>query len=191
MKIYLIRHGRTPGNLEKRYVGRTDESLCEEESIRLANACFPKVDQVYTSTRKRCIETAQILYPNQTPIPVEQLQECDFGRFEYKNYEELKEEKAYQTFLETMGESGFPEGETLEDFKLRCKNAFQEVLKQCGKEKAVAFVVHGGTIMAILDSFSSPHKDYYNWQVGNGEGFVADFYMEEPRKILLRNIKPL
>ena len=29
MKIILIRHGKTPGNLEKRYVGRTDEGLSE------------------------------------------------------------------------------------------------------------------------------------------------------------------
>ena len=98
MKIYFIRHGRTPGNKKKRYVGRTDESLCEEEALRLANSCFPKVDKVYTSSMKRCIETAQILYPDQDPIVVDHLQECDFGAFEYKNYEELKDEKAYQTF---------------------------------------------------------------------------------------------
>lgn len=191
MKIYFIRHGRTLGNLEKRYVGRTDESLCEEENVRLAKICFPKVEKVYTSSMKRCIETAQILYPDQDPMVVDHLQECDFGAFEYKNYEELKDEKAYQTFLETMGESGFPEGEKLEDFKERCRNAFRAVLKESNQEKAVAFVVHGGTIMAILDAFSSPHKDYYDWQVGNGEGFAADFYGEENGKFLLRHIKHL
>lgn len=29
MKILLLRHGETAGNLEKRYVGRTDEGLTE------------------------------------------------------------------------------------------------------------------------------------------------------------------
>ena len=52
-------------------------------------------------------------------------------------------------------------------------------------------MVHGGTIMAILDAFSSPHKDYYDWQVGNGEGFVADFYGEENGEFLLRHIEHL
>ena len=28
-KILLIRHGKTQGNLERRYIGRTDEPLCE------------------------------------------------------------------------------------------------------------------------------------------------------------------
>ena len=29
MRILLLRHGETAGNLEKRYVGRTDEGLTE------------------------------------------------------------------------------------------------------------------------------------------------------------------
>ena len=36
------------------------------------------------------------------------------------------------------------------------------------------FVVHGGTIMAVLDRFSEPHRDYYDWQIGNAEGFRAE-----------------
>ena len=28
-EILFIRHGSTAGNLEKRYIGRTDEPLCE------------------------------------------------------------------------------------------------------------------------------------------------------------------
>ena len=30
MDVYLIRHGKTKGNLEGRYIGTTDEPLCEE-----------------------------------------------------------------------------------------------------------------------------------------------------------------
>ena len=30
MKVILIRHGKTPGNLLKQYIGRTDQSLAEE-----------------------------------------------------------------------------------------------------------------------------------------------------------------
>ena len=36
MDVYLIRHGKTKGNLEGRYIGTTDEPLCEEgkQSLR-------------------------------------------------------------------------------------------------------------------------------------------------------------
>ncbi|MDR4022422.1 MAG: phosphoglycerate mutase family protein, partial [Eubacteriales bacterium] len=30
MKIILIRHGKTAGNIKGRYIGKTDEPLCEE-----------------------------------------------------------------------------------------------------------------------------------------------------------------
>ena len=29
--------------------------------------------------------------------------------------------------------------------------------------------------MALLDQYSSPHRDYYDWQVRNGCGWLADF----------------
>ena len=30
LKVTFIRHGKTFGNLQHRYVGRTDEELCDE-----------------------------------------------------------------------------------------------------------------------------------------------------------------
>ncbi len=38
---------------------------------------------------KRCLETAQILYPGQTPIIIPEWTEMDFGAFEGHNYQEL------------------------------------------------------------------------------------------------------
>lgn len=35
MKLFMIRHGATAGNLEKRYVGRTDEGLTEQAVLDL------------------------------------------------------------------------------------------------------------------------------------------------------------
>lgn len=43
MKVYLIRHGKTAGNQEARYVGSTDESILEEERTRLAGIHYPEV----------------------------------------------------------------------------------------------------------------------------------------------------
>ena len=28
--------------------------------------------------------------------------------------------------------------------------------------------------MALLDCYSVPHKNYYEWQTGNGTGFVTE-----------------
>ena len=56
------------------------------------------------------------------------------------------------------------------------------------EEERLLFVVHGGTIMALLDAFSSPHEDYYDWQVKNGCGYVASTDYENGT-IVLRNLK--
>ena len=37
--------------------------------------------------------------------------------------------------------------------------------------KIVAVVVHGGTIMAILERFGTPKKNYFDYQVKNGCGY--------------------
>ena len=47
--VYLIRHGKTEGNLKKAYIGVTDQPLCLEgraELERLAG-CFPLPDEVW------------------------------------------------------------------------------------------------------------------------------------------------
>lgn len=188
MTIYLIRHGKTKGNLERRYVGKTDEGLCKQSIEELENYSMPKVNNIYVSSMKRCMETAEILYPNRTMEIIDDFRECDFGEFEYKNYQDLKESEAYQKFIDTMGNSGFPGGEDINAFKKRCQAAFYDVIKKCRREDGIAFVVHGGTIMSILEKFAVPHQDYYSWQIGNGEGYVAEAVWEKEEKLILKNV---
>lgn len=184
MKLYLIRHGMTSGNREHRYVGCTDEPILEEAWEELA-AVRDKLrekgirpDRLYVSPMLRCRQTAEILFPEKAQLVEELFRECDFGEFEYKNYGELNGNPGYQRFIDSNGESGFPGGETLREFQRRCVRGFESVLAKetAGEEQgtdSLALVVHGGTIMAVLDAFSVPHRDYYDWQVKNGEGFEA------------------
>ena len=89
IQLYLIRHSMTAGNLKKRYIGRTDESLCPEGIVLLESYIqkniYPEVQRVYVSPMKRCIETAKLIF-KENLYEVEELRECDFGIFENKNY---------------------------------------------------------------------------------------------------------
>ena len=89
MKVYLIRHGATKGNRERRYVGSTDEPLLAEEIPGLQRKDMPPAARIYASPMRRCIQTAAVLYPGREPLVVDDLAECSFGDFEYCNYEEL------------------------------------------------------------------------------------------------------
>ena len=185
MKVYLIRHGKTAGNQEARYVGSTDESILEEERTRLAGIHYPEVDAVYASPRKRCLETTELLYPNHTPVIVNDLAECDFGAFEYKNYKELIGDPDYQAWIDSGGTIGFPGGESREQFQNRTQRAFWRILLDAERKGFghIAIVAHGGTVMALLERMAAPHKDYYEWHPGNGECYEFDPDSGRSRKL--------
>ena len=190
MKIYLIRHGATAGNAEKRYIGRTDEPLSEQGRAELGKKQFPNIGTVGTvgtcgtvvcSPMKRCTETAELLFGHVTLV-CEKLRECDFGRFEGHNYAELNGDPDYQAWIDSGGTMPFPEGEPPEEFRKRCCEGFTETLEKLGEQESVAFVVHGGTIMSILERFAVPKAGYYDYMTDNGCGWVCEWDGEKLTK---------
>lgn len=176
MDVYLIRHGMTAGNLEKRYLGVTDEPLTKEavSQLRRTRRCYPVPEHVVTSPMKRCRETASLLFPGIVSEVEEGLRECDFGSFEYKNYQELNGDPYYQRWLDSGGTLPFPGGESQQSFQDRSCEAFERSIREmAGRGYAsVAYVVHGGTIMSVMERFCGTRKSYFDWQIKNGEGFA-------------------
>ena len=172
MRFILIRHGKTRGNIERRYIGcRTDEDLCAEGIAQLQAIAYPDADAVFASPMKRCIQTAEIICPGKTLHIVEDFRECDFGEFEGRSYEELKDNQVYQAWLASNGENPFPGGESRREFSERCVNAFKASVGNLS-EGSYAFIVHGGTIMAVMEHFAG--GNYYDYQVQNGRGFILN-----------------
>ncbi|MBQ4464373.1 MAG: histidine phosphatase family protein [Oscillospiraceae bacterium] len=164
MIVYLIRHGATAGNLKHRYIGRTDEPLCDEGRDAIKKLISPPCCDLFVSPMRRCAETASILYPDQQPVICEGFRECDFGDFEGKNYHELSGDPDYQAWIDSNGTLPFPNGEAPVFFKNRCVQQFVNVIKYAHDPSV--FVVHGGTIMAICEAFHG--GDYYDYQIPNG-----------------------
>lgn len=186
-ELILIRHGKTAGNLLGRYIGsRTDEPLCDEGREGLAGKQLPEVERLYVSPMKRCVETAEILWPGfdrKKMQKVTDLRECDFGDFENKNYKELSGNGDYQAWIDSNGTLPFPNGESMDAFKSRCLEAFARIVEDVsGAEQEwiasgktgifrAGIVVHGGTIMAILEQYGYPKAAYFGYQVKNGCGY--------------------
>lgn len=186
-ELILIRHGKTAGNLLGRYIGsRTDEPLCDEGREGLAGKKLPEVERLYVSPMKRCVETAEILWPGfdrKKMQKVMDLRECDFGDFENKNYKELSGNGDYQAWIDSNGTLPFPNGESMDAFKSRCLEAFARIVEEVsGAEQEwiasgktgifrAGIVVHGGTIMAILEQYGYPKAAYFDYQVKNGCGY--------------------
>ncbi len=221
MRIVLLRHGKTRGNEEHRYVGRTDEGLTEasrrqildsreefwrsvlRQSLWTARAvrdvsagaaadglegksalCVPSALPDLTllvSPLRRARETAALLCPGISQQTVADFREMDFGRFEYRNYEELMADPEsagiYQHFIDSGGTCGFPEGESRTAFSERVCRAYTDLLPGLladRKEKTLLIVAHGGTLMALLERFGLPKRDYFDWQCGCLGGFSGE-----------------
>ena len=172
---------QTEGNKLSRYIGTTDEPLCQEGTEFLHKMDYPKVQAVYVSPLKRCVQTAEILFPGAEQVVCEQMRECDFGLFEGKNYQELTGNPKYQSWIDSGGTKAFPGGEDPMEFRKRCVCGFEQMMEKMikGKRKKIAFVVHGGTIMSVMEAFDPEKKEFYHWQVKNGKGF--HFQIEEEK----------
>lgn len=179
--LVLIRHGATNANKERRYLGKTDETLSEEGRERLLQAkqsgIYPEVDVLFSSPMRRCRETAELLYPGQEPMIIPEWEEMNFGEFEGKNYFDLKDDVRYQEWIDSNGTLPFPSGESREEFIERCKNGFYKMLEvisvryQSKETLTIGLVVHGGTIMSLLSEFYG--GDYFDYQVKNGLGYAC------------------
>lgn len=189
MKIIFIRHAKTLGNLDEKYIGSTDEPLCKAGINELKQYKYPAADCVISSSMKRCIQTAALIYPQQTYFIYENLRECDFGDFEEKSYAELNGNTDYQQWLNSGGKIPFPNGEAREDFSLRCCNAFEKAVNDNKTYESLAFVVHGGTIMSVLEKYANPRGGYYDFQVKNCCGYVTECDVEALKIKIISEIK--
>lgn len=208
--FFLIRHGLTSLNKKGAYLGcRTDISLSdegkneiEELHIKLFND-YRVTPRVYSSSLKRCVESANILFPESKVNTVYDFREIDFGDYEGLTYEDLKEDPYYNSWIESGGVLPFPAGECMDDFRNRSYAAFETILEELEKEfekefekkiekkvvkefikaecnsdftckdTAVALVVHGGTIMSIMSKLTN--RNYFDFQVSNGNGYTVTF----------------
>ncbi len=171
MRLYLIRHGKTRANEEHRYCGSTDLPLSQRGMAELTGLGYelPRA-RLLTSGMARTEQTLEALFG---PVPhgVDPgFREMDFGCFEMKTYEELKEDPVYQTWLAGDNETNVPPGgESGVQMRKRVIAALEAVL-DTGEDTLI--VTHGGVIAAIMAHlFPGEGKNRYQWQPENGRGY--------------------
>ena len=96
MKLIIMRHGKTEANEKRLYCGKTDISLSEKGKSELlekkSEFQFPDISgmKIITSGKKRCEETLSLIYGNVPHTSDTAFCEMDFGKFEMRSYEEMK-----------------------------------------------------------------------------------------------------
>lgn len=176
-RLYLLRHGITKGNLDGRYIGKTDLPLCREGIIALAkqkrDVKYPNVQKLYVPPLRRCAETAQLLYPDAFLGLTEKLTEIDFGDFEGLTTDECAERYPDFYVKWLRGEADCPRGESQKAFMLRCVEGLAEIFAdmQSGQVMSAGAVVPGGVIMNLLSGCGLPKDLPLRYRCEAGRGF--------------------
>lgn len=150
--IYLVRHGETAWNKEKRLQGQKDIPLTDL-GIKQAQALAErikklKITKIYSSKLSRAINTAKIITEH-LDIPIiklKSLNEISYGEFEGRSRQEMVEEIKklniqYYEFTPKKGESN-------KQFKSRTVRSFKRIVKKNLGEK-VLIVSHAAVMHAI------------------------------------------
>ena len=188
-RIHLIRHGMTEANEQGLYIGKTDLPLSARGLRDLLNkkeeAQYPHAAAFFTSPLSRCRQTLEVLYPGCEPTVMEGLAECDFGVWDGRRVEELKEDELFGKWL--AGElQDIPGGEATEAFQNRVMAAFEALVEYSMKNghEDVVVCTHGGVIMMIMAAYALPRADMSAWGAEAGCGFTLRvtpaLWMREP-----------
>lgn len=150
-RLVLIRHGATDWNRQKRYCGCKDIDLSREGRLqarklrrRLGKVKF---DKIYSSDRRRAIQTARILFGQAKIIREPGLREINFGVLEGLHHEEIMGKYAdiYEKWLKDVFKNNIPRAEPMDLFERRVKGALEKIVRS-NPGKTVAVVCHGGVI---------------------------------------------
>ena len=155
--VYLFRHGEVVLAETRRFIGHLDvplsargEAQCVAQAKHLRDV---PIDALYSSDLTRARRSGELLGAPRglTPVVVPALREMAMGRWEGLTAEEIRtrEPEAFATWMASVGEFPFPDGESVPDLVTRAWPAF-EALVRGHAGQGIAVVAHGGTNRAML-----------------------------------------
>ncbi len=175
MEIYIVRHGQTMWNKEKRLQGSVDIELNENGKelaiITGQNLADTHIDIIFSSPLKRAHETAKLIKNNRDIeiIVDDRLRELNFGSMEGESYEKLYEEKTHGfKYFFTEPHLYYPpeDGETLEHLVERASNFMKDVIEPLAETcQRVMIVAHGAMNKALMTHVKKHSLEHF-WSGG-------------------------
>jgi len=176
-RLSIIRHGSTESAKTGVYAGITDLPLSPEGRAELekkrSEMVYPKVNKVYSSPLSRCMQSAEIIFPDRELMVVDELREMNFGDFEGLKAEDLLGLESYKDWLKGGMDAAPPNGESIREMILRSYNAIQKILFDMMRENLThcGVVTHSGIMMNMLSCFGLPKMKPMEFACPPGEGY--------------------
>lgn len=199
-RIYLVRHGQTRWNLEKRLQGRRNPGLTQqgkEQAKKIAEYFknCEKIDFIYSSSLNRAIQTAKIISKRLSlmePIRLQtELSEMSFGELEGKLESEVISE--IEKYLNNKANYRFPGGEDYNSVLVRVKPIIRRILLLADKFN-ILIIGHQAVNRAIIGAFfdlpkenfveiDHPHDGIYIFETEAKTLFFADINKKKKKKL--------
>jgi len=192
-RLTLIRHGITRWNKESRYCGCRDIGLSREgrqQAKRLAKSLkLIKFAKIYSSDRKRALQTSRIIFKKTKIIKVRALKEIDFGVLEGLRHQEImkKYPSIYKKWLSDPYQNCIPGAEPMEAFENRVNRAMKKIVRS-NPGKDLAIVCHGGVIGIFVCSILKKNN-FWRYVPKAASLTVVEYVKGKPRIVKFNETK--
>lgn len=174
LQVYLIRHGRTQWNEQRRLQGWGDSPLVEAGIIGAKRTGQALADipfsACYSSLMKRAQDTADYIIGDRDILHLHHkgLNELNFGEWEGRLADELREHPEYQQLSENPKDYQAIDnkGETIEQFYQRVTKTFEQIIARHTTnehDENILIVSHGLTLTLLTAVINGVHwHDFRN-----------------------------
>lgn len=168
--LYIVRHGQTEWNVQKRMQGHKDSPLSElgELQAKWLYESLSKIefDGIYTSSSLRAVRTAEIITGNQKGpiIKSDQLKEINLGEWEgqIQGDIEKKDQDRFDSFWKTPHLFKLNTGESFVEVQNRVLPEIQDIVKN-NIGSNILIVTHTVVVKIIMAYFEGrPLSDIWN-----------------------------
>ena len=163
MQMFIVRHGETSWNAERRIQGQSESSLNDKGRAQAAEL-QPWIesvgfDAVYTSSSLRTVQTAEILTQN-IDLPLrkrDDIKEICLGPWEQLLWSDIEQSANSEVtnFREYPHLFNLEGAETFAQVRERGIRALQEVARQHDEQAKLLVVSHGALIATVLSGLAS------------------------------------
>lgn len=149
--VYLVRHGATEWNVQKRAQGQADIPLTDKGRSQALNVakqlCNFQIGAVYSSDLERAVHTAQ---PIATALGLEVITDPDFREIDQGEWTGLSVEEIARRWPELWGAARHynarPGGESPHQVRRRAVDGLKRAVEMHPDAAGIVVVSHGGTI---------------------------------------------
>lgn len=160
--LYIVRHGQTEWNVQKRMQGHQDSALTllgEQQAQWLGNTLDSvNFDCIYTSPSTRAVRTAEIIDGKaKTPIiKTDLLKEINLGKWEGQKQEDIKKQdpEQFDAFWETPHLFQANSGESLTDVQDRVLPKIKDIIDH-HKGTDILIVTHTVVVKIVMAYFEN------------------------------------